>query len=71
MIALTMSTASEILDEITSAYRAALDGKTVKFNGREWTRHDLPVLRKEMQHWENVVARENGTAGNRPIRVVL
>lgn len=70
MIAPTMSQASEILDEITIAYRDALAGKTVKFNNREWTRHDLPVLRKEMQFWERKVASENG-GGNRPIRVVL
>lgn len=70
MIALTMSTASEILDEITTAYRAALSGKTVKFNGREITTHDLPMLRKEMQHWGNIVAREGGNS-HKPFHVVL
>lgn len=65
-----MSKSSEILDEITTAYRDALSGKTVKFNGREITKHDLPVLRKEMQYWQSVVASENG-GGHRPIRVVL
>lgn len=66
-----MSTSSEILEEITTAYRAALAGKTVKFNGRELTTHDLPMLRKEMRHWESIVARENGVSGHKPIQVIL
>jgi len=66
-----MSQASEILEEITTAYRAALSGKTVRFQNRELTAHDLPALRKEMQHWEGVVARENGSAGYRPVSVIL
>lgn len=65
-----MSQSSEILDEITTAYRDAAAGKTVRFNGREITTHDLPALRKEMQYWESKVASENG-GGHRPIRVVL
>lgn len=65
-----MSQASEILDEITTAYRDALSGKTVKFNGREITKHDIKALRDEMTHWQRVVASENG-GGHRPIRVVL
>lgn len=67
---LPMSKASDILDEVTEAYRAALSGKNKRYNGREVTKHDLPVLRKEMQHWQNVVASENG-GGHRPIRMVL
>jgi hypothetical protein len=65
-----MTTRTEILDEITTAYRDALAGKTVKFNGREITTHDLPALRKEMQYWESKVASENGI-GHKPFRVVL
>jgi hypothetical protein len=65
-----MTTRTEILDEITTAYRDALAGKTVKFNGREITTHDLPALRKEMQYWESKVASENGS-GHKPFRVVL
>jgi hypothetical protein len=65
-----MTNAETLLDEITAAYRDALAGKTVKFNNREWTRHDLPVLRAEMQHWSNVVARENG-GGHKPMTVIL
>ena len=65
-----MTTRTEILDEITTAYRDALAGKTVKFNGREITTHDLPALRKEMQYWERKVASENGS-GHKPFRVVL
>lgn len=65
-----MSTASDILAEITTAYRDALAGKTSRWNGREITTHDLPVLRKEMQYWQSVVASENG-GGHKPIRVVL
>ena len=65
-----MSQASEILDEITTAYRDALAGKSVRFNNREITKHDLPILRKEMQYWESKVASENG-GGHRPIRMML
>ena len=65
-----MTNAETILDEIMTAYRAALSGKAVKFNGREITTHDLPMLRKEMQIWEAKVARENG-GGHRPVSVIL
>lgn len=70
MIAPTMSQSTDILDEITTAYRDALAGKTVRFNGREITTHDLPALRKEMSYWEGKVASENGS-GHKPFRVVL
>lgn len=65
-----MTTSSDILDEITTAYRDALAGKTVRFNGREITTHDLPALRKEMTYWQGVVASENGS-GFKPFSVVL
>jgi hypothetical protein len=65
-----MTTAETLLDEIMTAYREALSGKTVRFQGREITTHDLPMLRKEMQIWQNVVARENG-GGHRPMSVIL
>jgi FMN-dependent NADH-azoreductase len=65
-----MSTSQEILDEVTAAYRAALSGKTVKFNGREITTHDLPMLRKEMTHWQSVVASETG-GGFKPYQVQM
>jgi len=69
--AVIMTTAETILEEITVAYRGALSGKTVKFQNREITTHDLPMLRKEMTHWEGVVARENGGGGYRPVSVIL
>lgn len=68
--AVIMTNAETILEEITTAYRGALSGKTVKFNGREITTHDLPMLRKEMTHWQNIVASENGQ-GHRPMSVIL
>lgn len=68
--AVIMTTAESILEEIMTAYRGALSGKTVKFQNREITTHDLPMLRKEMTHWQNIVARENG-GGHRPMSVIL
>jgi hypothetical protein len=69
-MATIMTNAESILEEITTAYRGALSGKTVKFNGREITTHDLPMLRKEMSIWEAKVARENGQ-GHKPVSVIL
>jgi hypothetical protein len=65
-----MTNSETLLEEIIVAYREALSGKTVRFQGREITTHDLPMLRKEMQIWQNVVARENGQ-GHKPMSVIL
>jgi hypothetical protein len=66
-----MTTAETILEEIIVAYRGALSGKTVKFQNREITKHDLPILRKEMTHWQGIVSRENGNGGFKPVSVIL
>ena len=64
-----MTFATETLAKVQAAYQKVLDtGKTVKYNGREWTSHDLPDLRAELTFWQNQVETETVQAAGKSPR---
>lgn len=64
-----MTFATETLVKVQAAYQKVLDtGQTVKFNGREWTAHNLPDLRVELTFWQTQVDTEAAQAAGKSPR---
>jgi hypothetical protein len=50
-----------MLTAVTDAYRGALAGKVVEFDGRHWEPHDIIALGKELSRWQRIVAAESAS----------
>ncbi len=62
-----MSFATEMLVAAQSAYKNALNIKSHRLNGRGEEKHDIAVLRAEVEHWQKQVNAETARATGKPV----
>ena len=53
---MTLTEAQTMLTAVTTAYTAALNGQSVRYQDKAVTRQDLAMLSAEMDKWQRIVA---------------
>jgi len=75
MANITLVKAQEMLDKATAAYSNALDAANYTYmnagSNRTVTRQRLSELKAEMNYWQGVVNRLDGTSSNARTKVMI
>lgn len=67
----TLADAQSNLAAAQTAYRRALDARSVGFGDRSVQRQDITALRAEVQHWQREVDRLTAAAPSRVRGLIL
>ena len=71
MAIFTLEEAREFRALWIEAYKAASTGKSYTIENRSLTRQDLPLIKKELAYWDDIIADLTGQRGRGMVKRVV